>query len=194
MMLEDRRNIRGKYKDGSGPLPIIGTNESSRSLDIVEQVSLLSGNKTLYLSYSPIMSIGGDSIGTKGDSSLSFSSLLTTEIEWKEDFRSENTLSAGEFSVHYESGIVKYNSSSTTSVAASYKFKNTGQPNLILRLDDTTTANVIYIGKSFFTTLTSVAKWQIFKIDETTGLVLTWADGNDLFDNIWDNRAGLSYS
>lgn len=63
-----------------------------------------------------------------------------------------------------------------------------------LKLDDTTTANVTYVGKAKIGCAGSAALWQIMKIDETTGLVITWADGNVNFDNVWDNRASLSYS
>lgn len=65
---------------------------------------------------------------------------------------------------------------------------------LTLRLDDTTTANVTYVGYGGIGAATSAATWRIKKLDETTGLVITWADGNRKFDNVWDNRASLSYS
>lgn len=66
-----------------------------------------------------------------------------------------------------------------------------------LRLDDTTTTNVTYIGKAVLTgsaIATSSAVWQIQKIDETTGMIITWADGDASFNNIWDNRASLTYA
>lgn len=64
-----------------------------------------------------------------------------------------------------------------------------------IKLDDTTTANVTYVGKAAMGGLAASAVWQIMKIDETSGLVITWADGNGLFDNIWDNRAtSVTYS
>jgi hypothetical protein len=53
-----------------------------------------------------------------------------------------------------------------------------------------------YVGDALPGTATSAALWRIKKLvfgadgDVTT----TFADGNDLFDNIWDNRASLSYS
>lgn len=62
-----------------------------------------------------------------------------------------------------------------------------------LKLDDYTTADVIYIGKAQVGTAGSTAAWQIMKVDQTTGLVITWADSNDKFDNVWDNRASLTY-
>jgi hypothetical protein len=38
------------------------------------------------------------------------------------------------------------------------------------------------------------AAWQVMKIDETTGMVLTWADGNANFDNVATDLTVLSYS
>lgn len=70
----------------------------------------------------------------------------------------------------------------------------TESPALALQLDTTTTLNTIYIGKAAIGTATSSAVWQVFKLDTTSGLVKTWADGNAKFDNIYDNRASLSYS
>jgi len=60
---------------------------------------------------------------------------------------------------------------------------------LALRVDDYTTANATYIGKAAMGSLTSSAVWQIKKIDTATGVIITWADGDALFNNIWDNRA-----
>lgn len=59
---------------------------------------------------------------------------------------------------------------------------------------DTSVANTIYIGSSAIGTLSSAATWQIKKIDTTTGADVTWADGDSNYDNVWDNRASLSYS
>lgn len=65
-----------------------------------------------------------------------------------------------------------------------------------VQTDAATTSNVTYIGKAKIGSATSSTVWQIMKVDETTTdvTVITWADGNDNFDNIWDNRASLSYS
>jgi len=65
--------------------------------------------------------------------------------------------------------------------------------NYALRLDDTSTPNVSYVGQADIGSATGSAVWQIKKIDETTGLVITWADSNDSFDNIWNNRTSLTY-
>jgi hypothetical protein len=66
--------------------------------------------------------------------------------------------------------------------------------NYALRVDDTTTANVTYIGVAQIGTATSTASWQIKKIDQSSGTAMTWADADDEYDNVWDNRASLSYS
>lgn len=57
--------------------------------------------------------------------------------------------------------------------------------------------NMIYLGKAIPGTATATAAWQIRKMtyDGSDNLtVIELADGNDDFDNIWDNRAALSYS
>lgn len=59
---------------------------------------------------------------------------------------------------------------------------------------DSGDANIEYVGKAIPGSATSAAVWQISRIDNTTGLVLEFADGNSSFDNIWDNRESLSYS
>lgn len=60
--------------------------------------------------------------------------------------------------------------------------------------EDSGNINISYVGKSATGSLTSSATWQVQRIDETTGLVIEWADGDSEFDNIWDNRESLSYS
>jgi len=63
------------------------------------------------------------------------------------------------------------------------------------RIDDTTTANMTYIGKARPGTATSVAEWQVKRIDESgANIVILFADGDEIFNNIWDDRASLSYS
>lgn len=53
-----------------------------------------------------------------------------------------------------------------------------------------------YVGAALPGTLTSAASWRIKKLvfgsdgDVTT----TFADGNSSFDNVWNNRASLTYS
>lgn len=66
--------------------------------------------------------------------------------------------------------------------------------NYALLLDDYTTANVTYVGKAAIASATASAVWQIKKIDETTGMMITWADGDASFNNVWNNRASLTYN
>jgi hypothetical protein len=66
--------------------------------------------------------------------------------------------------------------------------------NLAVRIDDTTTADTTYIGKAPIGTATSSASWQIASLATSSGLIKTWADGDAQFNNIWDNRASLTYN
>lgn len=62
-----------------------------------------------------------------------------------------------------------------------------------LRLDEAS-STVTYVGTAAAGTPTASASWAIFKMDTTSGIVITWADGDSLSNNIWDNRAVLAYS
>lgn len=64
---------------------------------------------------------------------------------------------------------------------------------LAVRVDEAS-ATVTYVGDAAIGSATSGALWRVKKIDTSSGTVITWADGNSSFDNIWDNRASLSYS
>lgn len=65
---------------------------------------------------------------------------------------------------------------------------------LLTKIDEVSKATT-YIAKAELGTATSAALWQALRIS-VVGKVTTveYADGNELFDNIWDNRASLSYS
>ena len=55
--------------------------------------------------------------------------------------------------------------------------------------------NISYLGEAAPGSATSAAAWRIRHLDMSSGdLAVTWADGNDSFDNIWNNRLSLSYS
>lgn len=69
----------------------------------------------------------------------------------------------------------------------------TADPTLAVRIDDSSTANTIYIGKASTGAATSSATWQVAKLDTTSGLVKTWADGDANFNNVFDNRTSLTY-
>lgn len=61
---------------------------------------------------------------------------------------------------------------------------------------DQVSDSLIYVGYSDPGVLTGEAKWQIMRLQPGTGASLTLdrADGNCEFDNVWDDRASLSYS
>ena len=61
----------------------------------------------------------------------------------------------------------------------------------ILRL--ATVGAIDYVGEAAIGTATSAASWRIKRVDSTTGMILQWA-GTGVFDQVWDNRAILSYS
>ena len=56
-----------------------------------------------------------------------------------------------------------------------------------------TVGDVDYIGEASIGTATSAASWRIKKVDSASGTIITWA-GTGIFNQIWDNRASLSYS
>lgn len=52
-----------------------------------------------------------------------------------------------------------------------------------------------YVGEANFNSLESNPVWRIKRIENgATSTKIRWADGNTDFDNIWDNRASLTYS
>jgi len=75
---------------------------------------------------------------------------------------------------------------------------------VLLQAEDTTKYKIIiddasstvsYYGWAQIGSATSSAVWRIMKKTiSSTITTYTWADGNTSFDNIWDNRASLSYS
>ncbi len=60
-------------------------------------------------------------------------------------------------------------------------------------LDDTSTANVTYVGSAAIGSATSAAVWQIQKIDETTGMAITWAN-DGLFTAKWTEILTETYT
>jgi hypothetical protein len=61
-------------------------------------------------------------------------------------------------------------------------------------VDSTSEANTIYVGLAEPTSTTSDAAWQIQKVDTSSGVTITWANGDDSFTNIWDERTSYTYS
>lgn len=67
-------------------------------------------------------------------------------------------------------------------------------PTMTTRIDEVS-SSVLYIGTAKIGTATSSALWQVQKVTvvgTVTGIF--WADGNSNYDNVWDNRASLTYS
>lgn len=63
----------------------------------------------------------------------------------------------------------------------------------LLQVDSVGTTT--YLGYATAGTVTSSATWAIKRIIETgNDAVITWADGDKDYNNIWDNRLSLSYS
>jgi hypothetical protein len=63
--------------------------------------------------------------------------------------------------------------------------------------DETTTANVVYVGLAHVGTATSAAGWMMMEFYDLAHAEdpykMRLCDGNELFDNIWDNRATVTY-
>jgi hypothetical protein len=58
----------------------------------------------------------------------------------------------------------------------------------------TTEGDITYVAQAKEGSIQSDAVWQCKKIDSTTGVVITWADGNSQYDNIATDLTALTYS
>ena len=66
-----------------------------------------------------------------------------------------------------------------------------------LAFDYNTTGDLIYFGKAEKGATKAAATWTIMKLTYDFNSQLTdiqWADGNNKFDNVWNDRATLAYS
>jgi hypothetical protein len=52
---------------------------------------------------------------------------------------------------------------------------------------------ITYVAKAPAGSLQASAVWKCKKIDETTGVVITWANGNELYNNIATDLTVLTY-
>lgn len=61
---------------------------------------------------------------------------------------------------------------------------------------DEASATITYVGKAAVGADPADPVWRIFRMDTgtTPQTIITWADGNGDYDNVWNNRASLSYS
>lgn len=62
-----------------------------------------------------------------------------------------------------------------------------------LTLHFETVGTIDYVGEAAIGSATSSAVWRIRRLDNTSDLSMEWA-GTGIFDQVWDNRASLSYS
>jgi hypothetical protein len=67
-------------------------------------------------------------------------------------------------------------------------------PFFLLYIDEAS-ASVIYVGQAKIGSLASQAVWMIQRITIAGSITtISFADGNANFDNVWNNRASLTYS
>ena len=59
---------------------------------------------------------------------------------------------------------------------------------------DDASGTVTYYGFAAAGTATSAAAWKIMKHTTSNPQSIEFADGDGAYDNVWDNRASLSYS
>jgi len=57
----------------------------------------------------------------------------------------------------------------------------------------TVVGTITYVANAPAGSLQASAVWKCKKVDETTGIVITWADGNELYDNVATNLTTLTY-
>ena len=59
---------------------------------------------------------------------------------------------------------------------------------------DTTDPDVTYVGEAAIGSITSSPVWRIQKVEKVGTIIsVTFADSNDGFDNVWDDRLSLTY-
>lgn len=59
---------------------------------------------------------------------------------------------------------------------------------------DEASSTITYVGEAEPGTSAASALWRIKRLDSTSGLLVTWADGDSDFDKVWNDRATYSYS
>jgi len=60
---------------------------------------------------------------------------------------------------------------------------------------DEASSTVTYVGEASTGTAVGAASWRIKRLTQAASvLTIEWADGNGNFDNVWSDRASLSYS
>jgi hypothetical protein len=59
---------------------------------------------------------------------------------------------------------------------------------------DSSASPILYLGQAQPGSSTSAALWQIMRIDTSSGVAITYANGSGDYTNIWNDRASLPYS
>jgi len=77
-------------------------------------------------------------------------------------------------------------------VSTGQPFKFTDTVNYAIKI--TEDGSVTYVAYANPGTAQSAASWKCMKMDATTGLVITWADGDLNFDNVATDLTALTYS
>ena len=62
-----------------------------------------------------------------------------------------------------------------------------------LRVDEAS-QTITYIGEAAIGMSESNPFWKVKRLEQSGSVLkITWADGNEDFDNVWANRASLTY-
>ncbi len=83
----------------------------------------------------------------------------------------------------------------TVPVSVAATLNTSAQPDLVVEKIDQASATVTYLGQAAPGTATSAASWRIQRMS-VSGTVTTmeYADGDLSYNNVWDNRASMSYA
>lgn len=110
----------------------------------------------------------------------------TATLSWIKQVQSSSTGTSADVNITNTSIPVTQNGSWTV----------TTLPTLYSKRYDQVSDVLAYLGDASVGSATSGSVWRIQKLVFTTAgsVTITFADGNTNFDNVWDNRASLSYS
>ena len=76
-------------------------------------------------------------------------------------------------------------------VSSGEAYQRIQKTNESIRVDDTGT--YVYVGYAKPGSTTSTASWKIFRVTTSNPVAIEYSDGDAFYDNIWDNRASLTY-
>lgn len=70
-------------------------------------------------------------------------------------------------------------------------YQRTQKTSESIRVDDAGT--YVYVGYAIPGSAESAASWKIFRVTTANPVAIMYADGDSFYNNIWDNRASLTY-